>query len=222
MKWMVVFFVAAFVFCAWSNADAGILSEIEPNDTLLTAQDIKNGFTTGVWDPDVNNGYSWFLYSASVQGTGNGTQDCFKFSLLEPSSVHFDVDYAWKQNETPANVNLFMELFNNPSNPSFSSTSGYWAADSGSLSWQYGGTPDPYLYPVGNLAAGTYYVRLSEEVVHNGFVYYEGIHAGATYTLHIASTGKPDMPVKVVPEPVSAALFLLGGGAFAFRRRAKK
>ena len=213
---VIVLVAFSFVVFASYNASAGAYNEVESNNTRLDAQDISNGFTNYVPSNIANWSGHPYKHSVSVYGTGDTTIDYYKFTLLEESSVIFDIDYGYSQSGLPDSVDTYLAIYNDVTADSFISTYGGGYTDPGSVDGPIAGrTPDPWISPRGKLQPGTYYAGVFETVIRGNTGYNEGLHPGSTYVLHVASTH----PVAITPEPVSSILFLLGGGVIAFRRK---
>jgi hypothetical protein len=73
-------------------ANAGNLSESEPNNTLDTAQRVDAGFGVGA-NPDIVLAESWSWVSVSADG--DGTFDLYAFEVTEAGVTgYFDIDYG--------------------------------------------------------------------------------------------------------------------------------
>ncbi|MGF1643178.1 MAG: DVUA0089 family protein [Thiotrichales bacterium] len=84
------------LFCG--TAFAFPVNDLEPNDTLATAQNINASFSTGfdadIGDADGNN-ISTSSQHVTVYGTGNGSYDYFRFTVPTAGTLGvFDIDYG--------------------------------------------------------------------------------------------------------------------------------
>lgn len=91
MKNLVNGILASLVFSSMAHAAA--ISEVEANNTLLTAQNVENQFSTGNVAAITNSnlaGWEW----VSISATGNGSFDYFSFSAQAGQQFVFDIDYG--------------------------------------------------------------------------------------------------------------------------------
>ncbi|XOF32979.1 MAG: DVUA0089 family protein [Candidatus Electrothrix sp. YB6] len=83
---------AGIMLCT-SAANAAVISEAEPNNSIATAQHIDiSSFTVGL-NPDITNSEIWPW--VSIAGTGDGTFDYYSFdvSLAGTTASVFDTDH---------------------------------------------------------------------------------------------------------------------------------
>lgn len=74
------------------GVEAAIISEIEPNDSFGTAQNVDVYFSLD-FNANVNN--STITPWVSISGTGNGTWDYFSFMMPQAGTqALFDIDYG--------------------------------------------------------------------------------------------------------------------------------
>ncbi len=79
-------------FLAAGNAMALSIPELEPNDTLATAQNIDPFFSVG---PNVNILNSTTVPWVSISGTGDETFDYYSFTVNSANTaVHLDIDFG--------------------------------------------------------------------------------------------------------------------------------
>ena len=81
--------IASVVFA--DAASAAVVLEVEPNDSIATAQDID---ATANWNlaNDADISASTTRPHASIQGTGNGTFDYYSFTATAGDTATFDID----------------------------------------------------------------------------------------------------------------------------------
>jgi hypothetical protein len=98
--------------CLASTAFARVVDEVEPNDTLKTAQDIDSPFNWDIeFDPDIES--SDELPHVTIKGSGNnkdiGSFDYYKFSV-SAAGVRgiFDIDYGGKPGDASIDTELFL------------------------------------------------------------------------------------------------------------------
>jgi hypothetical protein len=98
------------------TALARVINEVEPNDTIQTAQDIDSPFSWDIgFDPDIVD--SELVPHITILGTGNGpepgTFDYYKFTV-SAAGVRgvFDIDYAKKPGEFDLDTEIFLYSFN--------------------------------------------------------------------------------------------------------------
>lgn len=189
---------------------AAVILEMEPNDTLATAQDLNGNFTADFRDDvgDKTMNTSTDIPHVTVEGTGDNTFDFYSFAVLQAGSLGiFDVDNAY--DGTP-NSDMAMHLFR---------ADGTWIASNhtGDPAWGQMGSAtafDPYLEYTFT-QTGTYILALAQEFstpLPDGRVGGSGVKPDVSYTLHVS-----------VPEP--GALALAGCGLIGLlawsRRRAR-
>jgi len=73
---------------------AGVVAEVESNDSLAGAQNLDLAFWTLSENPDVEQSTS--IPHVSIQGTGDGTFDYYSFTVSNAGDIGiFDIDYGW-------------------------------------------------------------------------------------------------------------------------------
>lgn len=91
---------------------SGVFRESEPNDTLLTAQNIDNGPWSLNFDPDfgfLTTNNSTTSPHITIQGTGDGTFDYYSFTVNTTNEIGvFDIDYAWTGDPASLDSELFI------------------------------------------------------------------------------------------------------------------
>ncbi|MCA9155854.1 MAG: PPC domain-containing protein, partial [Planctomycetales bacterium] len=151
--------------------------DLEPNDTLATAQNIDTGPWTLAFSPDIGDfvsNTSTLIPHTTVQGTGNGTFDIFSFTVTTPGSFGiFDIDYGDTGPADPSSVDTTLRIYDSAGNSirssSLSSTS---SGQGGSTS-----VNDAYIQHTFT-TPGTYYVEVGQWP-------FDPLAAGATYTLNV-------------------------------------
>jgi hypothetical protein len=179
-------------------AYAGDLAEVEPNDSLATAQNIDGGPWDLNFDPDIGDAStntSTTIPHVSILGTGNNTWDWYEFTVADAGDRGiFDIDYGYEFGW----MDSWLELYD--------SGGGQLAVnDDSPPDWGQGGSTAvldsfiDYTFP----APGTYYIRVGR---------YPGgeVLSGATYELQV-SVG----PAGGGPPPTSytSCLDILNDGA---------
>jgi hypothetical protein len=177
------------------------ISEVEPNDTLATAQNIDAFFSLGS-NADIQNSETtpW----VSISATGNGTFDYYSFTVSAGVTGIFDIDYGWTGSGTSGNMDTELALWNSSGNLLTSND------DNSTLLGALGSTStlDSYI-SYDFVLAGTYIIGVGE---FNAYPAYGGWYSssnspdvGDTYTLQVSIENHA-----AVPEP--ATLLLLGTG----------
>jgi hypothetical protein len=153
-------------------------NEIEPNDSIATAQNIDGLFNLN-FSSDIGNritNTSTIVPHATVNGTGNGTFDYYSFTVANAGDIgFFDIDYT-------SGLDSFLQLYTAAGDLLL-------ANDDNSTSYGQGGSStglDSYLEHTFT-APGTYVIGVGSCCVGP-------VNAGTSYTLH-ASVGPDPRPV---------------------------
>lgn len=188
---------------------AAYVNEVEPNDTLSTAQSLAGYFSLDN-DPDIY--LSTSIPHASVLGTGDGTYDWYTFYLPSTMAVTIDIDYGMFDLDT------YIRLYNSAgsliteNDDYFCGEQGYTGCDSGSFHhW------DSYINNY-VLTPANYYIEVSQ-YFHNPVPYPDPYYSNYTlidYTLHVSTGILDDYPM---PEPATIALMGLGFAGMSYMRR---
>jgi hypothetical protein len=206
-KKLVPFLFVGFIALHSSAATASVISELEPNNTAATAQDVDGNFdfafSADIGD-SLGNNTSTTLSHVSIVGLGGGGIDWYTFTSLGGLTI-LDIDYG------DALGGGFMD-----------SELGIWDIGGNLLAtnddaggpWQ-GSALDSFIQ-LSSLTGGTYFVGVGafDTDFADGFSM-TGTAPGAygTYTLHISTD------TSQVPEPSIIALFGLGLVGIGFARR---
>lgn len=188
--------LAALLLLPALKLKAEYISEIEPNDTLETAQNV-NGFLTLEDNPDIAGKFSptsTTIPHVSVDGYGDGTSDFYSFSAKTGDRIILDVDYG-------SNLNSFIRLFD---------PSGNLVATAAFERAEFGGTgsyqSEAFLQANASVD-GTYTVAVDDCCPNP-------VPSGAFYELQL-SVGSPTAPValtgQTVPESPVGAIFATFG-----------
>jgi hypothetical protein len=183
------------VVLASGVALAAAVSEVEPNDSIATAQDIDASFDLSA-NPDIIE--STTVLHATVNGTGNDTQDYYKFTVPagDPARVVLDMDHTTPDDTTGTDPQYapLIELYD-----SSGTRIDFSVDDGGDPGSTFDGDDpngrDPRIVMDGadKLAAGTYYVGVGSFVDGTWPPIMGTVLAGATYQLHV-SIGGDDPP----------------------------
>ena len=191
---------------------ATIISEIEANDTLNTAQKLYRGNFSNHLNPDIfdSENIPWVsITSASPASTSNHTNsyDYYSFTVVAGTTGYFDIDYGFTGQQTAGSTDTYLTLLNSigvvlegrddgsdgfqsnedPGSIKYIDSKGTWFLDP---SFAYTFTQD-----------GTYYLKVS---LWDGLA----LAQGDTYTLQVSLDPAP------VPEPTT--FLLVGTGLTAF------
>lgn len=150
---------------------AGILTEVEPNDTRASAQLIAASLFSTTLNPNIDRSDS--IPYVSVSGTGNGTFDYYAFDVLSPGSQGiFDID----------GTDLDTELFLFDSSGNLLAENDDALIDAGSstgrnsfISYTFA-TPDRYIVGVGR------YFSSADQ----GMIIGDPVPTGSSYTLQVS------------------------------------
>ena len=191
------------------DAKALPVPEVEPNDTLATAQNVSGNFSL---DADANITDSTLIPHATVFGSGDGTFDYYTFSVKDAGSRGiFDIDFTFPFGMFGtfdpmlllyATDGTLLAQNDNipPADP----------LDAGSVT-----KTDPYIdYTFAS--AGTYIIGVAEtgSIGTPTGIVGDAPDVGDFYTLNISVTP--------VPEPASIALFGAGVATLIGYRRRKR
>ena len=201
-----VFGLAVFLL-ATPAAEATVIAEIEPNNTLATAQNI-NGFFSLDFSPDIGNqagtNTSTTMPHVTILGTGNGTFDYYSFTVTTGGLAIFDIDFGCSSSENCQGA---------PGSGGMDTEIAVWTAagillasnDDFAITAGAGGSVHPFdSFIQLTLAPGTYVVGVAE---FNATAVAGGWSAGS----NVPDTGDTyTLQVSVVPEP--ATLALMGAG----------
>jgi len=191
--------MAAMVVVYAGAALAAAVSEVEPNDSIAQAQNIDASFDTSQ-NADIAS--STDVPNATVNGTGNGSLDFYKFTVPagDPARVILDIDHT----TPPGSYDSMIELYDSSGvrigdNDDDGADSG--STVDGNFDSRIGTTLDP----------GTYYVGVGS------FSGFGPVPAGATYQLHVSvgnDTTPPD--TTITAGPVDGSLVNPGIATFSF------
>ena len=198
--------IALAAIFSLSQANAALISEIEPNNSIATAQNIDSYFTTE-YNTDIFNSTTnpW----VSISGTGNGTYDYYSFTSLAGSSFVFDIDYGKYQG---GSIDTEIFLFD---------ASGNYLVGNDDGGVYDSGTTHPWdaLLEYTFTNAGTYIIGVGEfdsEGIYGG-ISGNAADYGDTYTLQVSR----DFHI-TTPTPEPSTYLLLGIGLFGFFTMRKK
>jgi hypothetical protein len=176
-------------FLAAGNAMALSIAELEPNDTLATAQNIDPFFSVG---PNVNILNSTTVPWVSISATGDGTYDYYSFTVTAPGQVHLDIDFG---HNVGGSIDTELALWDSLGNALVQVDDS--PLDPGSIS----GFDSEIFFDI--VTPGLYIVGVAEfpaNALFGGWAPGDEPDAGDTYTLQVS----------VVPEPGATILFGIG------------
>lgn len=189
---------AAVLIAGGGQARAGVVIETEPNDSLVTAQNVDGSFTLS-GDPDITD--SSTVPNVSIRGAGDDTHDWYSFTVAAGKLGIFDIDYGMDD------FDPWLSLYDSGGGELVSQDDG-GLVDTGSVH-----PFDPY-FSYTFTTAGTYYLQVGR------FPGNDVVPSGADYRLQVTI-----QDASVVPEPGSLALLSLGGVGLiggTIRRRRKQ
>jgi hypothetical protein len=164
--------------------------EVEPNNTLGTAQDIDVAPWTldyHTWIGDKTTNTSTSLYHAEIYGTGDNTYDYYSFTANAGDRFIFDIDCGiW----CGGSVDIYLRLYTSGGafvNSNDDAPASWGQAGSVDMGW--GWSYDSYLEH-SFTTAGTYVLKVSQ--------YYDSpVPTGADYQLMV-SRSTPPLPTDIV------------------------
>lgn len=197
--------------CFAGSASATFIPEVEPNDTLGTAQNVDGGFSSdfenGITDFAGNN-ISLSSSHVSIRATGDGTYDYYEFTVGAPMRGWFDIDDNNFDTEIALWDAAFNVLFENDDLTEVGHTGGIFASF---ITFDF-------------TSPGTYYVGVAEfpdSADDGGWTSNSFPDSGDSYVLHASFGQVPEVPE--VPEPSILALLGIGLAGFGLlRRRVRK
>jgi len=210
-------FISIATIVLSSQVSASIITKLESNDTLATAQNIDASFTL---DYDVNIGdkfgvnTSESIAHATIDAIGNGTFDYYTFTVENNNAIGiFDIDFGLN---VGGSVDTELGLWD---------ASGNVLASNDDSSKSSGAEGSVHRYDAfiqyDFTSAGTYYIgvgRYNSYARSGGFSTNSGkVGNGSTYTLQASVDGH----TVDVAEPASLAAFALSLFGLASVRRKK-
>ena len=203
-KLFMILCAICFVFGITQMSDAAYISEIEPNYTLSTAQNIDSHFSLGA-NPDILNPETvpW----VSISATGNGTYDYYSFTVTGTNIQGiFDIDYGKNQG---GSIDTELGLWNSSGINLYENDDYQYSAGAGGSVHSY----DAYITYTFD-SPGTYIVGVAEfssaSATTGGWTG-NVPDAGDTYTLQV-SIEDHTVGVGSDPIPEPATMLLLGSG----------
>ena len=168
--------VLVLTFGGISPATAASVNEVEPNDSVATAQNIDANFTLD-FDPNIGDSTSntsTIIPHVTIIGTGDRTNDYYSFTVNKPGDKGiFDIDFG--SGQASGNFDAFLNLFDSGGNPlGFDDDSNPSVGAGGSSS-----SNDSYLEFL-FATPGVYVIRVG------GYPGGLPVPAGATYQLQVS------------------------------------
>ena len=176
--------------------------EVEPNDTLATAQNIDAFFSLDA-DPDIANATT-IPHATVTAGPGNGTFDWYRFTVATAGSMGvFDIDYAMP------GFDAYLHLFN-------SAGVLLRQSDDADISLGAGGSIHPYDSFMSHTfaSAGQYLIRVGN------FPSGTPQNGGLGYELQVSIQNHS--LAGAVPEPATWAMMIGGFGLAGATLRARR
>lgn len=197
-------FLTLMALGAWNLAQAGSINEVEPNDTIGTAQNIDGYFSVGV-NADIQDALMtpW----VSIAATGDGTYDYYSFTAGAGAIGYFDTDYTSFDTQLWLFDGFGTALDGNDDS----------AGDPGSSS----GLDSFFDYTFAS--AGTYVIGVCRFFCQgpDGGMTGDAPAVDAAYTLQVSISSQDVPDVQDVPEPGILALLGMGLAGFGFARSRK-
>lgn len=202
---MYKFGIAIAAILSAGVAQAAVITEIEGNDTLATAQSLDGNFTLDYSGNigDAGSNTSTTIPHVTVQGFAEtGGRDTFKFTVTHAGSVGiFDIDFGMPGFD--ANLTLFDAAGTQIAyNDDYSSGAGQ------------GGSNHSYdsFIQYAFAQAGTFMIQVGTCCQNSPF------YSNSSYELQVSLQN----PASAVPEPAAIALLGLGVMGIAARRRRRR
>ncbi len=211
---------AAVLWLGVRHSEAVSISEVEPNNTLGTAQNIDSFFSLDFDENigDTGSNTSTTIPHVTISGSGNGTFDYYTFTVATGGSLGiFDIDFGSPGGPGDIDTELFLYTL--------SGTVLRFNDDAGITRGALGSTSvlDAYIQFT-FLSPATYVIGVCRfDCIDSG----TGVgmtgntpDLGELYTLQVSIAGHP-----VVPEPATLLLLgfgIVGMGAVARRRHRRK
>lgn len=205
---------AVAAFCCPTIASAAQVIELEPNDTIATAQNIDAFFSMEA-DPDIEN--STTRPHVTVVGLpGDGTYDVFSFTAASNSFATFDIDYAYDIN-TRIGFDSYLTLYDGAgqqlrTNDDNCGTFGDCTSALPGAGGSNYGLDSYFSYSFSD--AGTYFIEVGNCC--------KGPQAGGSgYELQV-SLQDHAVTSGAVPEPATWAMMVIGFGAVGMGMRSSR
>lgn len=190
------------IFALSTSANAALFSEIEANDTIVTAQNIDGAFDlsfNSLIENSAGVNTSTFVPHVEILSVGDfsGTSDFYTFTASAGDKVVLDIDCVYAPTVYGCGPSPFgtfdalVVLYDPGGSPVFAGGDSSLLIDTGSAP---GGTLDSFLeivLPVG----GLWTIEVDDEV-------FGPIPAGGEYILNVS----------LAPVPIPAAVWLFGSG----------